>query len=79
MFKKLSRKPKLKAKDGYFMAKREMQDAIMRRVVRLEEDLAKVSTGDTYEQRLVLTSKIKALEEARHFIRNVMLWDTSND
>ena len=81
LFKKLLKrpKPKLKAKDGYFMAKREMQDAIMRRVARLEEDLGKVNTGDTFEQRLVISSKIKALEEARHFVRNVMLWDTRND
>ncbi len=61
------------------MAKREMQDAIMRRVEKLEEDLKKVNSGDTYEQRLVITSKIKALEEARSFVRNVMLWDTRND
>ena len=61
------------------MAKREMQDVIMRRVLRLEEDLGKVTSGNTHEQRLVLTSKIKALEEARSFIRNVMLWDTRND
>jgi hypothetical protein len=61
------------------MAKREMQDAITRRVIRLEEERAKISTGDTYEQRLVITSKIKALEEARSFVRNVMLWDTGND
>lgn len=61
------------------MAKREMQDAIIRRVARLEEDLGKIHSGDTHDQRLVINSKIKALEEARNFVRNYMLWDTRND
>ena len=79
LFKKLSikRKPKLRASDGYFMAKREMQDAIARRVAVLEKDLENVRNGRTFEQRLELTAKIQALEEARNFVRNYMLWDTT--
>lgn len=79
LFKKLlrKRKPKLKPSDGYFMAKREMQEAIMRRVAVLEEKRSKDRTGNTHEKWIDYTSQIKALEEARSFIRNVMLWDTS--
>lgn len=61
------------------MAKREMQDAILRRVAILEEKRNKATTGNTHEQRLILTSKIEALEEARNFVRNYMLWDTRKD
>ena len=73
------RQRKLEARDGYFMAKREMQEAIARRVVILEELLENVHTGNTYDKRLELKSKIKALEEADNFVRNYMLWNTKND
>jgi hypothetical protein len=69
----------LTAKDGYFMAKSEMQDAIMRRVEGLESKLLAISSGNTADQRLALSSKIAALEEIRSFVRNSMLWDTRND
>jgi hypothetical protein len=61
------------------MAKREMQEAIMRRVAVLEEKRASDRTGNTHEKWITYTSKIQALEEARNFVRNYMLWDTGND
>lgn len=73
-------KPKLTAKDGYFMAKREMQDAIMRRVEKLERlrDDAKNNYPVTGNHR-EYDACIRSLEEIRSFVRNVMLWDTGND
>lgn len=77
LYKKLLRKPKLKASDGYFMAKREMQDALARRVEILMEKRANIKGGFTHDQWIDLTARIQALEEARSFVRNNMLWDTS--
>ena len=70
----------MKGADGYLIAKREMQQALMNRVNKLEEEMIELpATSATVERHKILKAKIAALEEFRSFTRNVMLWDTKKD
>lgn len=67
------------AKDGYFKAKREMVEAIDRRVIFLNEQVkdleASLAFGNWHRETISsMKSQIHALEGIRDFVRNVMLW-----
>lgn len=69
--------PLKKPSDGYFYAKREAADGIMRRVAALEKEADSLpQTSENVDKHRCLKSKIQALEEIRSFMRNAMLWDT---
>lgn len=61
------------------MAKREMGDALMRRSLKYEEAMNKALLAGDVHAHIAAKSAMQALEEARSFVRNVMLWDTAND
>ena len=70
----------MKGGEGYLIAKREMQQALMNRVNKLEEEMIELpATSATVERHKILKAKIAVLEEFRSFTRNVMLWDTKRD
>jgi hypothetical protein len=70
----------MKAIDGYFLAKREMVEAIDRRIEIIKTKRDKLSRiGDNVTMYVGLDYQIQTLEEVRSFVRNVMLWNTEND
>jgi hypothetical protein len=69
--------PLKKPSEGYFYAKREVADAIIRRVDAFAGEVEGTKDNPRTEiDRQIAKAKIEALEELRSFIRNVMLWDT---
>jgi hypothetical protein len=70
----------MKAMDGYFLAKREMVEAIDRRIEIIKTKRDKLSRiADNVTMYVGLDYQIQTLEEVRGFVRNVMLWNTEND
>lgn len=63
--------------DGYFLAKREIQEVLEFRLNCLTTDLYQAIISNEEHRELELKSKIKQLEDVLNFVRNVMLWDTS--
>jgi hypothetical protein len=72
-----------KSSDGYFLAKRQMQDALDYRIdIIIEEKeklLDKPGSMDNERQLSKLNGQIEAMEFFRNYVRNGMLWDTRND
>ena len=66
--------------DGYFMAKREMVEAIDRRISNLQKQMDSLEqTSENVDKHRCLKTSIDTLENMRYFVRNVMLYDTRND
>lgn len=64
--------------EGYFLAKRQLADAIESRRVKLEMDqrlAGKMKDTKSFDD---IGSKLEELETVRQYVRNVMLWDTSD-
>lgn len=68
-----------KRSDGYFMAKREMVEAIDRRIQIIDEKRQKAVLEGNHDLFTQTNVSIQTLEEVRNFVRNVMLWDIRND
>lgn len=66
-------------KDGYFKAKRQMQESFGYRISKLEEELKKAEADGDVHRHIAIKSKITQLEEVLSYVRNVMLWDTRWD
>lgn len=68
-----------KPSEGYFLAKRQLQDALLYRIEQYEKklDTLKVTSIDDADEYDTLVEKIEELELVRNYVRNVMLWDTS--
>lgn len=67
-----------KPSDGYFFAKREIVKAIDGRISKLHTQMEELDkTSENVDLHRSLKSQIRALENIRNFVRNVMLWDTS--
>lgn len=68
-----------KPSDGYFLAKRQIQDAILYRIEKYEKELdtLNVTSIDNADEYDAILEKIKELELFRNYVRNVMLWDKS--
>ena len=67
-----------KPSEGYFMAKREVADALVRRAEKYAE-LALKYIKDRNMQGYEMNTKLVAeFERFRSFVRNSLLWDTSN-
>lgn len=67
------------AADGYFLAKREVQKALINRSLEYEEKMNKAALEGDVNKHIAAKSAVMALEEFRDFVRNVMLWDTRNN
>ena len=66
--------------DGYFMAKREMVEAIDRRISNLQKQMDSLEqTSENVDKHRCLKTSIDTLENMRYFVKNVMLYDTRND
>lgn len=63
----------MKASDGYFIAKRQMLDALDSRIESYKFDLSRAD----YNTSMKIIYQIKELEEIRSYVKNVLLWDTS--
>lgn len=66
-----------KASQGYFSAKREMVEAIDRRIEKADEARQKAVLEGAAQDHQIADACVKTLENVRYFVRNVMLWDTS--
>lgn len=64
--------------DGYFYAKREMQEALERRIIKVQA-LRDKTSNENHQLLMVYDAQLSTLEEVRKFVRNVMLWDTRKD
>lgn len=64
----------MKASEGYLLAKRQMIEALDHRLSVYEKSLKNEEDDD---HRQALKVRIQEVEQFRNFIRNGMLWDTS--
>jgi hypothetical protein len=68
----------LKPSDGYFLAKREMNEALINRIdIYVAKSQSAHLLGDAI-QAAMFRQLASDLEKFRGFVRNVMLWDTDN-
>lgn len=65
-----------KPSEGFFLAKRQMVEAIDGRMNILHKERIDLKQDD-FERRQEIDSEMQALEKVRSYIRNVLLWDTS--
>lgn len=70
----------MKASDGYFLAKRQVQESLDGRISILKKSLDKLQEegGQTTGITLILI-EIEILEKTRNHFRNSLLWDASLD
>lgn len=67
-----------KPSEGYFLAKRRMADAMANRMDILEKEQAELVPGpETIDRIREISIELKVLEKTRSYIRNGLLWDTS--
>lgn len=67
-----------KPSEGFFLAKRRIQDGLANRIETLTKERNDLPhTSDNVDKHKSLTVKINTLEEARDYVRNGLLWDTS--
>lgn len=66
-------------KDGYFLAKRQLQESLAYRITRLEEEAKRAGQSGDDRQEVITKGKIYEMEKVLSYVRNVMLWDTDND
>lgn len=67
-----------KPSEGYFLAKRRMADAMANRMDILEKEQAGlVPSPETIDRIREISIELKVLEKTRSYIRNCLLWDTS--
>jgi len=63
------------AKDGYFLAKRQMQEALDHRMAEYQDVLNKMEkTADNVDAQKIRRALIEELRELRNYVRNGMLW-----
>lgn len=67
-----------KPSEGFFIAKRRMQDALIHRIDTLEKERDALGFDPANDQKHdTLQTEINALEKFRDYVRNGLLWDTS--
>ena len=66
-------------KEAYFMAKKQMQDALDYRLSKYEEALKEYEEQGNVDYHRMTQVRIQELEEFRQFVRNGMLWDSKYD
>lgn len=65
--------------DGYFRAKREVQDSLDGRIGILNRKLKELKTTNYLMIDVVLMEEeIRIMEKVRSHLRNSLLWDTGN-
>lgn len=62
--------------EGYMVAKRQMQDALDRRVTFLRSELRKCRKESNYAGFPILMAEINLVEDLRDYVRNGMLWNS---
>lgn len=67
-----------KPSEGYFKAKREMQDSLDHRLGMIAYKINKCRQEDNYTGITLLLIEQEQLEGIRNYVRNGMLWDTEN-
>lgn len=67
-----------KPSEGFFLAKRRIQDGLAGRIENLEKERSSLRPSESTIDRIrEISAEIKALESARDYVRNGLLWDTS--
>lgn len=67
-----------KPSEGYFLAKRQMVEAIDSRMNLLhQEQINLPKDSDSVDRHRAISVELRTLENTRNYIRNVLLWDTS--
>lgn len=64
--------------DGFFIAKRQMQEALDNRLGALMVKKRKLTEESNYTGLTIVLIQIDQLESIRDYVRNGMLWDTRN-
>lgn len=65
-----------KASEGYFKAKRDLQNSLAGRMDVLIEKLEKAKAENDYQTAAMLMLEHGVVEKLRNHLRNSMLWDT---
>lgn len=65
-----------RASEGYFLAKRQLQDTLARRIMDLEKKAHVAEVRGNFAESLDLQCLAIELTKVRDYVRNVMLWDT---
>lgn len=63
-----------KPSDGYFLAKKQMQEALDYRISFYLNEATKAAQGGDERMESIARAKIAELEDVRKYVRNVMLW-----
>jgi hypothetical protein len=66
-------------KEAYFMAKKQMTDALDYRMSLYEELLVEYEQQGNINYYRMTEVRIQELNQFRDFVRNGMLWDTKHD
>lgn len=67
-----------KPSEGYFAAKRQLQDALNHRLSVYDKEMkALPRDADSVELHRALRIRMQEVEQLYQFVRNGMLWDTS--
>lgn len=66
-------------KDGYFLAKRELQKSLDYRIAKQESEAKRAEAEENVHAHIAAKSRLDELEKIRSYVRNVMLWDKDND
>lgn len=69
-----------KPSEGYFLAKREMQDSLAGRINILTEKMKALKNQQSPPQQEItsLKNEIEVLEKTRSHLRNSLLWNKEN-
>lgn len=61
-------------KEAYFLAKRQMTEALDYRLSIYQEELKKAEDTSNVDLHRIMQARIQELEEYRDYVRNGMLW-----
>lgn len=65
--------------DGFFIAKRQMQETLDNKLCELLTKKRKLTEESNYTGLTIVLIQIDQLESIRDYVRNGMLWDKRND
>lgn len=66
-----------KPSEGFFLAKRQMQDALDFKIADKQQLINHLQKNGRYSDAAMVSLEIRTLEKIRDYARNGMLWDTS--
>ncbi len=69
-------KPVTKPSEGFFIAKRQMHQALDHKFCEAQSLLTQLQKNGRYSDAAMVSLEIRFIEKFRDYVRNGMLWDT---